>query len=210
MAALAFTTLAEVKARIDPKSEFLGTAFDTLLASLMTEADDTIEHAIGRELLEESRVVYLDGAGDTLLILPTGPLVSVTSVIYIEYGDDGADPPAIVETPTTLGTALYVLEGLRGEGYWGRGMIRRIDGTWLAGVRNYKVTYIGGIADGVTNVPKKLKALALNLISAAFFTRDAHGLISKEIGDSIVNPVSSANMDRAVDRAVARFRSGLR
>lgn len=209
-AELALVTLTNVKARLDPESSYLGTSFDTLITSLINEVSDKIERAIGHPLLEKSRTHYLDGDGDDVLVLPGGPLVSVGGVWHIEYGSDGGDPPTRTETATALGTANYHLDGLRSEDHWGLARLLRIDGVWLKGTRNYKVTWTGGIATDDTGVPEALRMLALDMVSAAFLTRDAKGLITKEIADNeALQPVSELNLDRAMRRAIAPFRTGL-
>lgn len=207
MASLDLTDKARVKLLLDPGGTF-GSTWDTLLDQIIDEVSDTIERRCGRQFLRAARTEYHDGTGTDTLLLGQGPLVSIASVEQVAYSDSGGGTRA--ETLTAVLQAQRLEIGLASEGATGRAGVRMISGTFIEGRRNYKVVYTAGfgttLADLITNGYLGIVEVASRHVAATFLTREAVGLISKDLGDGSISPVPQSNLDAALIRALEPWR----
>lgn len=159
---MALLTLDELKDRL-----FIDHADDDDgLNLIITTVGADLEMYLNCKLGVDSDIVeYHDGGGENLIIAQS-PISSVSSIV------DTFDDNAVVST------SLY-------EVLADQGVIRKLNdlglqGNWLSGVRRYKVTYDGGLADDGTN--NKLKSIALDLAVNKYRQSDP-GAISEQSGD---------------------------
>ena len=208
--AVDLTTLALIKTRlfsgtsdVDPGSDY-----DTLIGELINDVSDHIGQRCDRVFGEATHTEYPDGSGTDTLLLSQGPLVSVTSVNTVEYGDDGVG--ARTETLTAVDEADRLEVGLRAENAIGLAGIRLRSGIFTKGRRNYKVIYVGGflsVLDGTAgDIPLALRDAATAHVSALFNLRGLEGIATKDVGDGSRSTIPTVSLDAALDRAIAPFR----
>lgn len=158
--------------------------FDALINLLISEVSDEYQAWLGRTFVEQTYTVYLDGTGRASLVLPAGPLVSITSLSEVDYADDGAG--GVTETLTTVPRSSYVLSGHRSSpGFRGLGRIDLIDceATFTPGAKNYKAVFVAGFA----TVPEGIVGLATEDVVFRLMTRDTGHLLSQSLGDGSIS-----------------------
>jgi len=158
--------------------------FDALINLLISEVSDEYQAWLGRTFVEQTYTVYLDGTDRNSLVLPAGPLVSVTSLSEVAYSDDGAG--GATETLTTVPRSSYVLSGLRNyPGFRGMGRIDLVDrcARFCRGNKNYKAVFVAGFAA----VPEAVVGLATEDVVFRLMTRDTGHLLSKSLGDGSIS-----------------------
>lgn len=198
---LALTTLARVKERWEP-GELVGTSADSVLTSFISEASDEAHKKMSRILPEQTYTHYFDGDGTSRLTLAQGPLVSITGVWEIEYSDDGAG--ARVETATAVNAADRLEGGLRSEGHIGFGWVDLINGRFIAGRRNYKVTYVAGF----DTIPERIVGAVTNRVVEFFNTRVARGTETGAGAAGDLQPIPVTVSERAFEWALKPFSQG--
>lgn len=164
-------TTAEAKAqcRVDSSDE------DTLIDTYIAAATSFVEFYTGRALISQTWELVLDDFSDAILI-PKGPVVSITSVKYFDTAD----------VEQTLAADQYALDSAS-------------DPAWL--VRPDDVTY-PEVADGVNNViirfvagystlPAEIKAAILVLI-ASWFDNRSTGVVPDGVHSLLSNHRSHA------------------
>jgi hypothetical protein len=167
--------------------------FDSLIDLLISEVSDDYQNGLGRTFIEQAYTEYLDGTGTPSLVLGNGPLVSVTSLSYVDYQDNGAG--GVTEVLTTVGRHTYVLSGLRSQArFCGRGRIDLIGGAeFVRGPKCYKAVYTAGFAA----VPEGIVGLATEDVVFRLMTRDTGHLLSKSLGDGTVSYMRPGQMAEA-------------
>jgi uncharacterized phiE125 gp8 family phage protein len=152
-----------------------GTDHDGLLNTYISAARSFVENFTGRALVSQTWEQVLDDFSDAMM-LPRGPVLSVTSIKYFDTA----------EVEQTLAADQYVLDNVS-------------DPAWV--VRPEGVTY-PDVAVGVNNViirfaagysplPAEIKAALLILISSWFDNRST-GLIPQTVYDLLSNHRSFA------------------
>lgn len=204
MASLDLTTLAIVKQHMDPEAA-MDTSRDAFINQLIDEVSDQVELFTGRQFLEAARTEYYDGTGTDTLILNQGPLVSVTSVHSVEYGDNGSGTRT--ETLTAVDQADRLEGGLRTEGAVSLGWLRMLSGVWARGKRNYKVVYTAGFATATSGLPLSIVSNATTEVAIAFNLRASEGLMSKTQGDGGIAPAPRLYRMDAMERAFSQYRA---
>ena len=198
------TTLTRVKDRLFTDHEGgAPVTFDSLLAGLITEISNDIQEWLGRYLGESTYTEYHDGSGRAALILLQGPLVSVTGVWQVEYGDDGAGNRT--ETLTELLQANRLERNLRADGSLALSRLDHLGGVFTRGQKNWKVTYTGGFA----TLPEGLVGNVTDEVVAAFKTREMKGLVSKILDDGQMNVLSPRQLADARRRTFSPYSSPL-
>ncbi len=212
MLATQLTTLDRVKNRIfgDQKARGdIGQEYDELLQQLINSVSDEAERVCGRVFRAQTYTRYLDGNGRAVMILPEGPLVSVTSIEYISYGSNAG---ARTETAEAVNEAAYLLEGLRSEGHLGAGRIYKISGYWTPGKRNLKVVFNAGFEDdtdeGADNLPQDLVEKVTAHCAALYNKRGLEGLITRDVGESSRTTIADDVLADAFDRALTPYKIG--
>lgn len=193
------TNLSRVKAQLWAEGG-APSDFDTLLEALIPEVSEDIEARLGRSIDEATFTHYLDGNGRDRITLPCGPLVSVTSVHSVAYSDAGDGSKA--ETLTEIKEYERTAGGLRSAGHKGLGWIRLLSGTFAPGIENVKVVYVAGW----DALPGWIKGIATRIVCLRFNTREVDGLASKDVGEGSISTVPQANVDAAIERAIAPLR----
>lgn len=198
---MALTTLDRLKRRIGQD----GTDHDALLNEIITEMSQDIEHRAGRIFNEQSHTAYLNGDGTPRLVLPQGPLVSITTIESIAYSDDGAG--ARVETETTILESTFLESGVRARGEDGPPVLVRIGSAWPFGKQNIKVVFVGGY----DTLPEKLIGDVTTACAGRWFVREAAGLRGKTEGDYSIERSAGAfgpeaQTDDALDRLANPWR----
>jgi hypothetical protein len=155
---------------------------DAELQRLITAVQDFLEGECGRVFDRATVTEYYHGDDwrDRLLVARP-PIVSITAL--------WDDPARIYVTP--ISASKYAIEDAEA------GLIRLLDGlTFSQGLRNIKITYVGGFAE----MPKDLEQAAIELVWAAR-EKGVHNLIgvrSRSIADGNVQFVNldwgSANL----------------
>ena len=145
-------TTAEAKAhlRVDGSDE------DTLIDGLIAAAADYVEQYTGRAIGTQTWELALDAFSDTIL-LPKGPVQSVTSVKY-------SDTAGVEQT---VSADDYTLDA--SEPAW---IVRNSDASWpatLTGINVVRVRYVTG------NVPAAIKHAVLLLIGDWYSAREDMG-----------------------------------
>lgn len=204
--ALALTTVQTV-------AEDLGVASgsaDALLERLIHESSQRVATALDRTLhYTASAVDDVEGYGRRLLLLPRTPLVSVTSIAYVE--DDG--------TTTPLAADAYAIEDAQA------GHVRRVGGSvwsWTgraAGIRpravagsaqrRWRVTYTAGwvtpqqAADDPTltrDLPYDLEALCIQGVVALYRARGSDPAVTRR---QVLDASISYSAERSTQGALA-------
>lgn len=167
------------------------TALDSLIDLLISEVSDEYQNRTGRTFVEASYVHYLDGAGRQSLVLPAGPLVSLSLLESVEYKDDGAG--GVTEVRTTVAPHTYVLAGLRTQPrYLGRGRVDLVGrgAEFTPGARNYRATYVAGFA----SVPEGVVGKATEDVVYRVMTRETGHLLSQMMGDGSITYMRPAQV----------------
>lgn len=194
--AAALTSLARLKRRIG-KDE---TDSDVLLNEIISEVSADIELRCGRVFAETTYTEYTDGDNTRRLVLRQGPLVSVTSVNLVAYGDDGAG--ARTETLTVINPSAYVERNRRTQNLDGPAVLERLGSHWPAGIQNIKTVFLAGYS----LLPERLVGLVTSACAAEWFTREAAGLRDKTEGDYSVDVLTPAQIDQARQRVADPYR----
>lgn len=157
--------------------------YDALINLLISEVSDEYQANLGRTFIEQAYTVYIDGTGRGSLVLPAGPLVSLTSLSSVQYQDDGAG--GVTEVLTVVPRSSYVLSGLRSfPGFRGLGRVDMVGscGTFTRGAKNYKAVFTAGFA----TVPEAVVGLATEDVVFRLMTRDTGHLLSQALGDGSI------------------------
>ena len=142
------------------------TAEDLLLETYLRAAERTVETELGIAFLEQTWVLKLDYFPSWIIKLPTPPLQSVTSIIYV-------DPNGATQT---LASGEYIVET---SGYGGSdrnpGHVRpTFNGSWPS-IRHQPlavtITYVAGFADA-ESVPDMVKAAILLTAAELYENRE--------------------------------------
>lgn len=168
-------TLAEAKSqcRVDSSDD------DTYLETLIAAATDHVEQYTGRAIISQTWKLTLDAFSDSIL-LPKGPVQSVSSVTYYDTNGD----------EQTLSADDYTFDG-SSDPQW---IVRNSDASWpttLDGINAVSVTFVAGYS----TVPPSIRHAILLLISQWFDQRS--GTSDK--------PFSA--VPHAVDALLANYRS---
>lgn len=190
----ALVALSDVKTRLS----ISGSTEDARLNALIDEISGKIQDRCGRRLVQEAYTnEFYSGTDDDLLILRQGPLVSIESVEDVDYDSGGA-------SYTTVNASDYIMEGRRDENWRYQGRIRRINGAWLIGRRNYRISYTAGYDSA--DLPHSLRHACLNWIQFWYLKRDSFGKTKSRIGDGDEQWLSMAQVDDAIEREIAKYR----
>jgi hypothetical protein len=177
--------------------------FDDLINLLISEVSDEYERNLGRQFAEATYTLYLDGTGRPSLVLPVGPLVSVTSLESVLYGDDGAG--GVTESRTTIPRFSYVLSGLRASPRFnGLGRIDLSDpycGYFTKGAKNYRCICVAGF----DVLPESIVGLATEDVVFRLMTRDTAHLLSRSLGDGSISYLRPAQMREERDQRLSAF-----
>ena len=148
-------TLTEVKAqcRVD------GTDDDTKLNSLIAAATDYVERYTGRAIVSQTWKVVLDEFADEML-LPKGPVQSVSSITYTDTAGD----------PQTLSASVYTADLANDP----QRVVLNDGQSWPETDDAVNVVTITFVA-GYSAVPESLKHAILLLISQWYDNRDGLG-----------------------------------
>lgn len=191
------TTLARVKQRIN----ITHAAFDDVLSALITEISNAIQDDLHRTVAETTWTQYLDGSGRAMLVLPEGPLVSVSSINEVTYYDAGSG--ARGETLTPLYAYQYQERGQRAQLHVTNGALERVDGgVFCRGNKNWKVVYVAGWDE----IPPGIVHLATTWVCNVFLSREAMWLTGKDLGEGQITMLSPKQLDEARERALAPYR----
>jgi hypothetical protein len=175
--------------------------FDDLINLLISEVSDDYQELTGRTFAETQYTEYFDGSGGRSLVLGAGPLVSVTSLESVEYGDDGAG--GVDETRTVVAPHTYVLAGLRSQPrYTGRGRLDLVDGLFWRGARNYRAVYTAGF----DTIPEKVVGLATAEVVSRLFSSTTGPLLSQSLGDGSVTYMRPGQMEEFREMSLAGYR----
>jgi uncharacterized phiE125 gp8 family phage protein len=142
---------AKLQCRVDSSDE------DTLLNGLIAAATDYVELYTGRAIVSQTWELVLDDFSDAMLI-PKGPVSSITSVKYIDVDD----------VEQTISSSNYTLDGVS-DPQW---LVKASDYTWpevADGVNNVIIRFVAGYA----TVPPSIKHAVLLLIGQWFDSRAA-------------------------------------
>ncbi len=158
------TTVANCKAFRDIESG--NTDHDAELARLITAVQAFLEQECGRTFTQGTFTEYYSGTEwQDRLLVAAPPIISITNI--------WDDPLRVYATP--LASSLYVIDDAEA------GVIR-LDGlTFQKGLRNIKVTYVGGFAE----IPGDLEEAAIEMVWAARM-KGEHSLVgvrSRSIAD---------------------------
>lgn len=168
-------TLAEAKAhcRVDDSAD------DTTVQILLQAATDHIERYAGRAIMTQTWELTLDAFSDTIM-LPKGPVQSITSVKYFDTA--GAEQ--------TVSAANYTLDAAS-DPQW---LVKAADYSWpatLDGVNMVKVRFVAG----EETAPDVVRLAALLLIGQWYDNRAA------------ASERALTAMPNAVDALLANYRS---
>ncbi len=176
--------------------------FDSLINLLISEVSDEYQQFWGRNLAEASYTEYLDGTGRSSLVLGAGPLVSVTSVEFVDYQDNGAG--GVTEVRTLLLPSTYVVAGLRTQPrYTGLGRIDLLGSSlFTRGPRRYRVIYTAGFAV----IPEAVVGLATTDVVFRLMTRDTGHLLSQALGEGSITYLRPQQMVETREAGLAPYR----
>jgi uncharacterized phiE125 gp8 family phage protein len=150
-------TLAEAKAHVrvtDANS-------DALITAQITAARQYVEEQLSRALIEQTWELYLDCFPDEEIVLPRPPLLSVTSIKYLD--NDGA----LQTLPTTDYKVDAISEPAQVVVAYGKSW----PGTRIE--RNAViVTYVAGYGSAATAVPQAIRQAVLLTIGEMYERRE--------------------------------------
>ena len=145
---------------------------DTVLQSFVERATGMLEDFCNRGLTANTRTEVYDGSGTDVLRLRSKPVTDVASVEYATGVSGGS------QVWDTLGTGSYYSDDAEGVLYRvsGIGETTRatIEGDWVRGKANYRVTYTGGEATAT------LKQAACELVDMLYANRRRNQSLSSE------------------------------
>jgi uncharacterized phiE125 gp8 family phage protein len=144
-------TLTEVKAhcRVDASED------DDLLETYIAVAVGHVEKVIGRSIMEQTWELLLDDFADTIL-LPKGPVQSITSVSYYDTNN----------VLQTVAAADYSLDNVS-DPQW---LVKAEDYTWpqvAEGVNNVIIRFVAGFE----TVPPEIKGAIFFLVNGFYDSR---------------------------------------
>lgn len=157
-------TEAKLHCRID------GTDEDSLVDSYIAAATSFVENYTGRALVSQTWEQVLDDFSDAML-LPKGPVQSVTSVKYFDTSD----------VEQTLAADQYVLDNVSDPAW----VVRPDDVTYpdvADGVNNVIIRFVAGYSD----IPAEIKAAIMLLVSGWYDNRS-----TGEIADTVHSLLSN-------------------
>ena len=127
-----------------------GATLDTPLTALAEEAEGYVKDYLNRDIESATYTEYYDGSGRSLLTLNQYPITTLTSVSVYDSADETWDL-------LVLGTD-YDRSAIRSHAIY-------LDGyTFVKGIENYKVVYIGGY----TTVPKKIQLVCKKVMKILY------------------------------------------
>ena len=175
--------------------------FDALLNLLISEVSDAYQGRLGRTFAETDYTEYRDGTGRSSLVLGAGPLVSFTSLNFVDYQDDGAG--GVTEVLTVVPRYTYVLSGLRSSPrFYGLGRIDLLGGAlFTSEPKRYKAVYRAGFSP----LPEGLVGLATEDVVYRMMTRDTGHLLSQTLGDGSITYMRPAQMEEARECVLAPY-----
>ena len=191
------TTRALVKRRLG----LTATTYDDLIDDILAEVSARVQDEIGRPILQATYTEYYDGHDSEVLFLRHGPLVSVTSCDRVSYGDDGGGGRQ--ETLTAVAAYERLEGGLVTGGHLGRGWIRFTSAgrVFDRGSANWRVVYSAGFSA----VPATLSHAAVIESVREFNVRELHGLRSRTVGETTVDPSAPLTADSALMRVIKPY-----
>ena len=140
-------------------SRIVGSSEDTYIQSLIRTAEEHAESYTGRALLNATYKFYLDRF-PPMIVLPKTPLVSLTSIKYID--DDGEEQ--------TLASSRYKLHNLE------RPFILEAHGTnWPStrvDMQAVTVEFVAGYGTGASDIPEGLRHALLFHVAHLFENRE--------------------------------------
>jgi uncharacterized phiE125 gp8 family phage protein len=152
------------------------TTDDELIDIFIAAATAHVEAVTGRAIMDQTWELVLDDLSDAIL-LPKGPVQSVTSITYYDTSD----------ALQTLSSTLYTLDNVSDPSW----IVRNEDATYpdvADGVNNVIIRFIAGYSD----VPQALKA-ALMILIAHFYDNRSIGDIPNVVNSLITNDRSFAS-----------------
>ena len=152
---------------------------ENLLTSLLTRTTKLIQQYVGRDLIQDTYTnIQRNGNGQRILQVQNYPIVSVTNIYDDVTRTFGSDSLLIEDTGGLYSTAHYVIEG-KGE-IENTGHIIRLDGVWTRGIKNIRMTYVGGYA----SVPTDLVQAQIDWTTYIYKNKDMRiGVSSYRLGD---------------------------
>ncbi len=150
-------TLVQAKAqcRVD------GTADDTFIGELIEDARDMVEDYLGQALLSQTWKLYLDWFPDWEICVPRPPLISVSSIAYVD--SDGVSQ--------TLSALLYQVDAKSRPGrIW-----PAYGETWPVAreqLNAVTITYVAGYGTTAATVPQKIRRAVLLTVGDWYENRE--------------------------------------
>lgn len=142
-----------------------GSDYDTPIASALASAEQYVKRWTGRALERATYTHTLNGTGTDRLLLPEWPVVSITSVDYVDASGNEADIDA---STYTLEAGRGVLHRrANGVAVWGGGLWYdvRWSPVWPDEPQSVKVVYVAGYESG---------SEPADLIEAVYRLADTH------------------------------------
>jgi hypothetical protein len=176
--------------------------FDALLNLLISEVSDSYQGLLGRTFAETDYIQYLDGTGRSSLVLGAGPLVSFTSLNWVDYQDNGAG--GVTEVLTLVPRSTYVLAGLRTQPrFYGLGRIDLVGcgAVFTRGPKRYKAVYRAGFSP----LPEGLVGLATEEVVFKLMTAQTGHLLSQTLGDGSITYMRPQQMLEARESILAPY-----
>lgn len=135
-----------------------------LIGKLITAISDRIEKITGRTFSETSYTEYYDGTGTNEIVLNQFPIISLTSINYVNTDDTSS---------TSIDTNSVHIN-------YDKGILLYRGGIFSAGKRNLLITYTAGYAD----IPYDLELIAIELTVDAYNrSKKDNNIKSEKIGD---------------------------
>ena len=158
---MAYASLAKIKEHLNVS----GTADDAFLTSLQGETDAAIDAYCGRAdgFSSASHTEYIDGGGESVVMLSHAPVTAVASV-YDDLDGDWESGDLLVATD-------YRAVESTGE------LVHKT-GTFLDGTGNLKVTYTGGYS----SIPSDIELASIRLIGKFYNLRRSGGIRQMSAG----------------------------
>jgi hypothetical protein len=177
-------------------------ALDALLMIFISEVSDDIQGELGRTFAETDYIEYLDGNNRSSLVLGAGPLVSFTSLNWVDYQDNGAG--GVTEVLTVVPRSSYVLAGLRSQPrFYGLGRIDLLGGAlFTPGPKRYKAIHRCGFSP----LPEGLVRWATEDAFYRAMSRDVGNLLSQTLGDGSITYMRPQQMMESRELGLAPFR----
>ncbi len=151
-------TLVEFKAHLNQTLS----GDDGMLSRQITAARQFVERFTGKTLVSTTFELVLDAFPRSVIAIPNGPLVSVTSVKYVD---------ATTSIETTLATAAYEVDAASNPGWIAPG-----DAGWpstLSTLNAVRIRFVSGYGAAGNDVPAPLREGVLNLAANYYENREA-------------------------------------